>query len=477
MDINKEENLIETKQELKEMHEDDNDNDKDEEEQQNLKSEEPKVIQMNSDQIKEGDESDNNNKKEYVDDLTSNPDAPIGKKEMESILLNLNSYWLELLGSITLIFSLIIYGWIAFSCLTLINELLQLKFNMQTITDTYNTIVNDIGLKWFLFITMSQHLAVGFFCLTTFSNMFKETSNIKKFFIVNIIKVALFYVLSVIILKAFIQNGLGNFFHNKIDETQVNNKEKVYQVFDDLVEKILRIVGDFLGTFNTFLEKITIGMMYICLFKDSEGLVGKKLLYFRLLAIIPVIYIIVSLVLRALHNTKKLDISVYVIPLLLGPKITIYLFFVITLSLIKYKSIAYNVFDTEKSIHPKVFSKIGSKIFGILGIIELIIGLFFPSWSPVGIGGKYLLVLCAPIMTLYDYKKNYVLKFPCCKKGNMTLCFKIVILIIGWLLVILFILGNLVLLNNIFESFIGQLIEFMINNVDVIIEIISLVLG
>ena len=477
MDINKEDNLIETKQELKEMHEDDNDNDKDEGEQQNLESEEPKVIQMNSDQIKEVDELDNNNKKEYVDDLTSNPDAPIGKKEMESILLNLNSYWLELLGSITLIFSLIIYGWIAFSCLTLINELLQLKFNMQTITDTYNTIVNDIGLKWFLFITMSQHLAVGFFCLTTFSNMFKETSNIKKFFIVNIIKVVLFYVISVIILKAFIQNGLGNFFHNKIDETQVNNKEKVYQVFDDLVEKILRIVGDFLGTFNTFLEKITIGMMYICLFKDSEGLVGKKLLYFRLLAIIPVIYIIVSLVLRALHNTKKLDISVYVIPLLLGPKITIYLFFVITLSLIKYKSIAYNVFDAEKSIHPKVFSKIGSKIFGILGIIELIIGLFFPSWSPVGIGGKYLLVLCAPIMTLYDYKKNYVLKFPCCKKGNMTLCFKIVILIIGWLLVILFILGNLVLLNNIFESFIGQLIEFMINNVDEIIEIISLVLG
>ena len=71
-----------------------------------------------------------------------------------------------------------------------------------------------------------------------------------------------------------------------------------------------------------------------------------------------------------------------------------------------------------------------------MGILELIIGLFVPSFSAYGIGGKYLLILCAPIMTLYDYKKKYVLKFPCCKKGNMSLCFKICFLIIGWAIVI-----------------------------------------
>ena len=458
--------------ELNEGKEEDFDQGDNEEDKQNVEPEEtPKVAQ-----IKEEDDLDNNKKKEYLDDLTSDPDAPVGKKEMETILMNLNSYWLELMGSITLILSLIIYEVIALLALQLIIEILSLQISMETITLAYETIVKSIGLKWFLFITMSQHLSIGFFCLTTFSNMFRETSNIKKFFIVNLIKVGLFYTLSVIILKVIIQDELGGYFHRKVDETQVTNREDVYKVFDVLIEIILRIVGDFLGSFNTFLEKLTLGAMYIFLFKESEGLTGKKLLYFRLLALIPVIYILVSLILRALHNTQVIEISVYVIPLLLGPKITVYLFFIITLSFIKYKSLAYNVFDNEKSIQPKIFSKIGSKIFGIMGILELIIGLFFSELSPIGIGGKYLLVLCAPIMTLYDYKRQYVLKFPCCKKGNMTLCFKIVTLIIGWFIVI--ILGLVIMLGvgTLIEGIIYPLVEFIVDNMDIVIEVIDLVL-
>ena len=451
------------------------DNDDKENNEEEKQDKEPEVT-PNEVKTKEDDDLDNNQKKDYVDDLTSNPDAPIGKKEMETILLNLNSYWLELLGSITLILSLIIYEVIGLLGYLLIEEILSFQISMETLNMAYETIVKSIGLKWFLFITMSQHLSVGFFCLTTFSNMFRETSNVKKFFIVNTIKVALFYILSVIILKVIIQDEIGGYFHEKIDKTQVYNREGVYKVFDDLVKKILRIVGDFLGTFNTFLEKLTIGAMYIFLFKEPKGLMGKKLLYYRLLTLIPVIYILVSLILRALHNTQVLEISVYVIPLLLGPKITIYLFFIFTLSLIKYKSIAYNVFDSEKSIQPKIFSKVGSKIFGIMGILELIIGLFFAGLSPIGIGGKYLLVLCAPIMTLYDYKKNYVLKFPCCNKGNMSLCFKIVILIIGWLIVITLGLLLMLLVGGLIDEIIYPLVEFVVDNMDMVIEIIDLVI-
>ena len=81
---------------------------------------------------------------------------------------------------------------------------------------------------------------------------------------------------------------------------------------------------------------------------------------------------------------------------------------------------------------------IGSKTFGILGIVELIIGLFFPSWVPIGIGGKYLLVLCAPIVALYDYKKKYEIKYPCCKKKDCSFCLKIFINVIGYFLITVF---------------------------------------
>ena len=40
-------------------------------------------------------------------------------------------------------------------------------------------------------------------------------------------------------------------------------------------------------------------------------------------------------------------------------------------------------------------------------------------------------------MTLYDYKKEYVLKFPCCGKGNMSCCCRVIFLIISWFIIIL----------------------------------------
>ena len=65
--------------------------------------------------------------------------------------------------------------------------------------------------------------------------------------------------------------------------------------------------------------------------------------------------------------------------------------------MIKYKSIKYEIFDEENYIEPKIFSKIGSRMFSVFGILELFIGLSYPSLNVAGIEGKYLLILCAPI--------------------------------------------------------------------------------
>jgi hypothetical protein len=233
-------------------------------------------------------------------------------------------------------------------------------------------------------------------------------------------------------------------------------------------------LGGVLATFNTFLEKFAFGTMYIFLFHKPKCLEGKKMIYFRLLALIPVIYVLTCLVLRGLYNAKVIEISVFVLPALLGSKITVFMFFISTISIIKLKSLKYEVFDEEDEIQPNVFTKIGSRNFGIMGILELIIGLFLPSWSVYGIGGKYLLVLCAPIMTLYDYKKKYVLKFPCCKKGNMTLCFKIIFLIIGWSIVIILGICDVKIFLDSFGNILKELLTFISEHIDALVKIINM---
>ena len=155
MDINKQENLLDNnntqgKNELKELYEDTDDK-------KENKEEIPYEVQLN-DKPKTEDYPDNNNKKkDLISDATSDNVAPIGKKEMKTILLNLNSYWLGLMGSISLIVSLLIYEVIGLVVIASLGSILSLEID------------KEIGLKWFLFITMSQHLSVGFFL---FDNIF-----------------------------------------------------------------------------------------------------------------------------------------------------------------------------------------------------------------------------------------------------------------------------------------------------------------
>ena len=463
MDRNKKENLINKKEmiELKELSEENNSSKSNDEE------EIPKEVQMNYN--KEKIENIYNTKKYLINDVFQDGGEPLGKKTMESILLNLNSYWLELLGSITLILSILICEFLTFAIFMIILPFFKSELDPETIFVGLKFLFKSIGLKWIIFITINEHLSVGFFCLTTFSDVFHETMNIKRFYISNIIKVALYYIMSIIILKGIIKESIGGFLHRKIDETGTKDKERIYQIFDKIINDFYIIVADFLSTYNTFLEKLTLGSLYIFLFYETE----RKKGFFRVMTLIPILYIIASLILRALHNTKRINISEFISPILLGPKITVYLFFIITLIIIKYKSLSINVFDSDNFIEPKVFSFLGSKIFGFLGIIEFLIGLFCPSWSPVGIGGKYLLILCAPIIALYDYKKEYVVKFPFCDKGGFSRCLKISVNVVGYFLIVIIGIVLFALAHNFFDEYIQPLAEFMLDHLDLIGEIIN----
>ena len=416
-----------------------------------------------------------NKKKGNLKKDDSDSEEHAGKKSMEFILLNLNSYWLSLIGTISLLMSLVVYEIIGFLIIINLFPLFEFELNFEALITTFKFLFHSLGLKWFFFITMNQHLSIGFFCLTTFSDIFQETKDLKYFYASTLIKVILYYNFSAVVLKVFIQDLLGNYFITKIKETGTTNP-RVYEVFDDLIDELSLFIADFLSSFNVFLDKLIIGSMYVFLFHKPQSFSDNKIIYFRLLSLIPILFIIVSIILRALHNTEVIKINEYILPLLLGSKIVIYLFFIITLLIIKYYSLKYNVFDKRKYIKPTVFTSIGSKIFGVLGLIELFIGLFFPSCSLVGIGGKYLLILCSPIMALYDYKKKYHLKFCCCKKGDFSKCIKITIYVIGYLIVIILGLVLLILFFAVFDQYLKPLLEFIITNIDLIVSIVDLIM-
>lgn len=438
-------------------------------------SKEIRIINAENEKPKNEKNIINKNKKKYLineEDLNNNS-IPIGKKFMDSILLNLNSYWLEILGFLNIVISIIIYETIAIIILYLLLTLFKNEMNFSEIGDAFSVIINNIGIKWLLFIIINQHLSVGFFCLITFSYTLQEIRNIKRFYITNCIKFILYYGISIIILKVILRDYLGGLVKTKVNETKILKKEKTLEIFDPLIDRTVIYVARFLSTFNIFLEKIILGSIYLFLFYEPVILSRTKILLFRLLSIIPILFILVSLILRALETTKKIRLNEYISSFLLGPKISIYGFFITTLSMIKYKSMTYEVFDSEQYIDSRVFTKIGTKNFALFGFLELIIGLFFPNWISVGIGSNYMLILCAPLTAIYDYKKQGKTPFPCCKRGNFYLCFKFIVYGIGFLIIFSLTVFLIVLFASFISIYISPIIEIIIDNFDFIREIIK----
>ena len=424
--------------------------------------------------------SENDGKNETTSDEDSETSSLIGKKIMKTVLLNLNSYWIGLIASITLFTTLYIYECLGIYIIAVLDQIISEK-TITVVNELIDLLINKLGVKWLLIINISDHLSLGFFCLTTFSSIFHDTKSIKKFFIIIFIEVILYYGLCVLILGLLINTCLRNHIKEVIEDPDASIsdslKEGLINLANILIDSIVIIIADFLSTYNIFLEKLILGSLYLFIFyKPKNGFSNKKLLiFFRSLSAIPIAFIIVSLVLRALQKLNGLEISEYLSPILLGQKVTIYGFFIVTLFVIKYKSKKYsNVFDEEGYIDTKVFTKIGSSIFAIFGAIEFIAGLFFPEWASFGIGRKYLIILCAPIFTLYDYKKEHKVTFPCCHKGDMSKCFKIVVNIIGYFLIILFGLIFVILAIAFISKYIVPLFVFIIEHWDELVNFISL---
>ena len=399
-----------------------------------------------------------------------------GSKEFNTNVLLLNGYWVELISKISFGLSIIIYeiiGIITFGSL-----LSLIKGNIDDIKKIFITIFQDIGLKWLFIVNTCQHLSIGFFCLTNVSKVINEKKNFHKFCISNFIKCIIFYLISAFILQSLISNYMfGSIIDevNKVEDISEEGRGKILEVINKLKKIAVRYLGDLLSNYNNSLDKLLVGSLYYILFSPRRNFKEKNIIYFRLLSIIPIIYIILSLIFRALNNLGIIYLSPFVSPIFGGPKFTIYGFFISFLLYIKIKDKKYKMLDEEGDIMPSVFAKASSQIFSIFGLIELYTGLFHHKLSAYGIGTYYLLILCAPIMILYDYKKKYELHIRPCGKKNLGNCVNIStsIILYGTALIIGFFL--FIAFMNIFKQYVKPLVEIVIKNFKSIIQIIDMI--
>ncbi len=388
-------------------------------------------------------------------------------KEYNTNMLIINSYWLAFISKISFSISLIIFEIILLVIVPKLLDLLQGKF--VDLKEALYTIIHIIGLKWLFFFNTCQHLSIGFFCLSNFSIILNEKDKPKKFLISNIIKCIIFYLLSVIILRFIITDLIFGRIIERINQSNIitlgdEDKDKVIKIVRDFQTIFIRSFSNLLGDFNNNLDRILIGGLYLFLFSSPKWLEEKDKLYFRLLSIIPIVYIIVSFIFRILYNLEIINLSEFVSPIFVGPKLVVFGFFISFLLYVKYNEKKYKIFDENKNMIPIVFSTISTKIFGIFGLIELIIGLFFSSLSAYGIGNNYLLILCAPIMLLYDYKKKFEIHIKPCKKANLTTCIDwSVSIIVNFIAFVLGIIISMLLIGIFFDK----------NNIITFVKIVS----
>ena len=408
-----------------------------------------------------------------INDSNSDLLEPLEKSKSNSKVTKLSFYWTEIVATLGLFIFIYIYEIlgiaVSFSLITLFKE------GVTALGTLIKAFANPKIVKWLILNTVFQHLSAGFLCLTTFSNVFKETRNIKKFFIFNIIKVLLYYILSIIILFVFIdkfQLFIQDSIEKNINEISYDKREKIIEMMNKFRDFSLSTVGNLLATFNVFLDKLVIGTLYIFLFIVPKKIKCTNKIFLISLSLFPIIYIISNLGLRALEAAEKINLNAFISPILLGPKISIYGFFISTLCIIKYKSTKINVFDEENTILPEIFSKIGSKTFLFFGIIEAIIGFFYPEWSKFGIGKNYLLIACTPFISIYDYKKESKIKFPCCKNRDFSKCFKIMFNVVGYFLLVILGIALYVLINIIIEYYISNIIKVILENFEKIVFVI-----
>lgn len=186
-----------------------------------------------------------------------------------------------------------------------------------------------------------------------------------------------------------------------IDAISINDSTIKGTVSNVILELI---PGNFLWGFLAFNM-----IVYLLFYKPiSYGNDKKKLLHFRLLAILPYSYLVISMILGICDSCLKLKMPTWLSFLFFTKSTDIIIFAIFfTLFCFFYKKYTIKKYGSENAIlyqrgnrYYFVKNIAGSLIVALIGIVEVLCLLFCPD-NPLGFGKDTLILIAIPFMLFY----------------------------------------------------------------------------
>lgn len=274
-------------------------------------------------------------------------------------------------------------------------------------------------------------LAIPFFLIANFAVIISSRDNIKKLVLFHGLMALLIIALYLLCYDRYVV-GLGN---------------KIFAFFGipngkALTDFFMRIYFTKYLSINVFIDLLMCSLMYLFLVYEPKKIKKEKLIYYRLLVIIPILYELASMLVKGLSMGAYLfTLPIEVIPFLSSKPIVTFLGFIAILIYYKYQKKIYlklggNPEQYEAYLDSKAHSfQMGVVIaitFAVAGVVDLIItailmsvlaadsGIVLDSYksfkqildvvTPWGFGKGISLLVISPIALLFNYRKTYSLK-------------------------------------------------------------------
>lgn len=186
-----------------------------------------------------------------------------------------------------------------------------------------------------------------------------------------------------------------------------------YSLVSDFYPSIKAYASSY-ANLNVFLDGLMCTLIYIFLVYTPRGYKGKKLVLYRLLTFLPIIYIFISSTISTLYrfNVIYYD-SVFVGSLFVKESLTTFIIFFALVIFIKINKHMFNKtlheYTYEEYLHSSSYSTAYSFFLAstlvVISIIEYLLT-FSPYCKQLPIGGNYYLFLAVPFVLLFDVNKK-----------------------------------------------------------------------
>lgn len=194
----------------------------------------------------------------------------------------------------------------------------------------------------------------------------------------------------------------------------------------ELIESINNILVSRKGAFNVFIDLLLCTLMcYFLFYKPKEKFQGKKLIYFRLLVLIPIFYEIGMVTLKELNN-YVINLPIFFLPFFPTKPPLLILLFLGVIFFMKFRENrvvkkGMSVSDYHQYLktngHSLMFSVsicVGLLIVSVIDIINILLLFNVPSLTIefifflkiIGTGNTAAVFLAIPIIMLYSYTKE-----------------------------------------------------------------------